>query len=166
VILSASPDAKGGFSLRAEGVATINEQRVAREIPLIQDFNIVSVAPPPEVLVFTKERQVEVAPGDDVFVNLNITRREGFKGRVPFDVVGLPLGVTLRDLGLNGIMITEGETATRFRLEVQPWVRPCEQQIFVVGRIETTGRQPQSFPAAPITLSIKPKERMASGLRQ
>src|SRR5262249_27924995 len=43
VILSASPDAKGGFSLRAEGVATINGQRVAREIPLIQDFSIVSV---------------------------------------------------------------------------------------------------------------------------
>ena len=165
VILSASPDAKGSFDLRVEGVATINGQRAPREIPAIHGFNIVSVAPPPEALVFTKERQVEAAPGDDVFVNINIKRQEGFKGRVPFEVLGLPPGVTLRDLGLNGIMITEGETTTRFRIEVQPWVRPCEQQIFVVGRIETTGRQLQRFPAAPIILSIKPKERMASGAR-
>ena len=162
VILSASPDAKGHFSLRAEGVATINGQRVVREVPVEQALDIVSVAPPPEVLVFTKERGVDVAPGEDAFVNIGIKREKGFEGRVPFEVVGLPPGVTLRDLGLNGILITEGETATRFRFDVQPWVQPQEQQIFVVGRIETSGRQQQRFPAAPITLSIKPKERTAS----
>jgi hypothetical protein len=162
VILSTSPDAKGHFSLRAEGAAAINGQRVVREVPVDQAFNIVSVAPPPEVLVFTKERGVDVAPGEDAFVSISIKREKGFGGRVPFEVVGLPPGVTLRDLGLNGILITEGETATRFRFDVQPWVQPQEQQIFVVGRIETSGRQQQRFPAAPITLSIKPKERTAS----
>jgi hypothetical protein len=165
VILSASPDAKGHFSLRAEGVATINGQRVVREVPGTQAFDIVSVAPPPEVLVFTKERGVDVAPGEDAFVDISIKRQEGFEGRVPFEVVGLPPGVTLRDLGLNGILITEGETATRFRFDVQPWVQPQEQQIFIVGRIETSGRQQQRFPAAPITLSIKQRERTESGPR-
>ncbi|HEY6404276.1 MAG TPA: hypothetical protein VI479_22835, partial [Blastocatellia bacterium] len=101
VILSAAPDApdvQDSFSLRAEGVATINGQRALREAPTIQDFNIVSVAPSPELLVFTKERQVEVAPGSDIFISVSVTRREGFNGRVPFEVIGLPLGVTLRDL--------------------------------------------------------------------
>jgi hypothetical protein len=165
VILSTSPDAKGHFSLMAEGVATINGQRVVREVPGTQAFDIVSVAPPPEVLVFTKERVVDVAPGEDAFVNISIKRQEGFGGRVPFEVIGLPHGVTLRDLGLNGILITEGETSTRFRFDVQPWVRPQEQQIFIVGRIETSGRQQQRFPAAPITLSIKQRERTASSAR-
>jgi uncharacterized protein YdeI (BOF family) len=162
VILSAAPGAMGHFSLRAEGAATIKGQHVVREAPVNQAFEIVSVAPPPELLVFTKERQVEVAPGDDAFVNISIKRQEGFGGRVPFDVVGLPPGVTLRDLGLNGILITEGETATRFRFDVQPWVQAQERQIFIVGRIETSGRQQPRFPAAPITLSIKAKERTAS----
>src|SRR5262245_47262224 len=165
IILSASPGAKGHFSLQAEGVATINRQQVVRKAPVNQALNIVSVAPPPEVLVFTKERLVDVAPGEDTFVNLSIKRQDGFEGRVPFDVVGLPPGVTLRDLGLNGIMITEGETATRFRLDVQPWVQPHEQQIFVVGKIETSGRQAQRFPAEPITLSIKVRDRAASSAR-
>ncbi len=168
VILSAAPDAKGHFGLQAEGVATIGKQRVVRIVPVGQELSIVSVAPPPEVLVFTKERQVDVAPGADGFVNINIKRQEGFAGRVPFDVVGLPHGVTLRDLGLNGILITEGESATRFRFDVQPWVKPQEQQIYVVGTIETSGRQQQRFPAAPITLSIKPnkpKDSAANGTR-
>jgi hypothetical protein len=168
VILSAAPDAKGHFGLQAEGVATIGKQRVVRKISVSKELSIVSVAPPPEVLVFTKERQVDVAPGEDGFVSINIKRQEGFQGRVPFDVVGLPHGVTLRDLGLNGILITEGESATRFRFDVQPWVKPQEQQIYIVGTIETSGRQQQRFPAAPITLSIKPhkpKETAASGTR-
>ncbi len=159
VILSASPGAKGQFNLQAEGVATINGQQVVRRVPVNQGFNIVSVAPPPEVVVSTKERLVDATPGEDAFININIKRQEGFEGRVPFDVVGLPPGVTLRDLGLNGIMITEGETTTRFRFDIQPWVKPHEQQIYVVGRIETSGRQVQRFPAEPVTLSIKAKKK-------
>jgi hypothetical protein len=166
VILSASGEAKGSFPILAEAIAVINGRREVRTMHGDeQTLSMVSVAPPPEVAVFTKEKLVDVAPGDDAFINISIERREGFGGRVPFEVVGLPPGVTLRDLGLNGIMITEGETTARFRIDVQPWVKPSDQQIFIVGRIETTGRQLQRFPAAPITLSIKAKERMAGGGR-
>lgn len=166
VMLSASEQAKGTFSLQAQATALINGRREIRFAPNDdQSLKIVSVAPPPEVAIFVKEKQVEVAPGEDAFINLSLQRQQGFAGRVPFEVVGLPPGVTLRDLGLNGIMITEGETTARFRIDVQPWVKPADQQIFVVGRIETTGKQQQRFPAAPITLSIKSKERMAAGGR-
>jgi hypothetical protein len=162
IILSAAPDAQGSFILKAQGAGAINGQRIARETRNDQRLSVVSVAPPPEVLVYTAEQRVTIAPGEEAFINLSIKRQRDFAGRVPFDVIGLPPGVVLKDLGLNGIMITEGETTQRFRLEAQPWVKPLEQQIYVVGKIETTGLQQQRFPAAPITLSIKPKDSTAS----
>jgi hypothetical protein len=162
IILSAAPDAQGSFILKAQGAATINGHRVARETRNDQRLSVVSVAPPPEVLVYTAEQRITIAPGEEAFINLSIKRQRDFAGRVPFDVIGLPPGVVLKDLGLNGIMITEGETTQRFRIEAQPWVKPLEQQIYVVGKIETTGLQQQRFPAAPITLSIKPKDSTAS----
>src|SRR5581483_1828908 len=162
IILSASNEAKGSFRLKAQGTGLANGQKLVRETRNDQALSIVSVAPQPELLVFTNEQRLSVPPGEEAFVNISIKRQHGFAGRVPFEVVGLPPGVTLRDLGLNGIMITEGETTQRFRIEVQPWVRPLEQQLFVIGRIETTGAQPQRFPALPITLSIKAKENAAS----
>jgi hypothetical protein len=154
IILSATNEAQGEFILQAQGVASINGQRVVRETLNDPLLSIVSLAPPPELAVFTKEQTVTVAPGEDGYLNISIKRQHEFAGRVPFDVVGLPPGVTLRDLGLNGIMITESETATRFRFDVQPWVKPLVQQIFVIGKIETTGLQQQRFPAAPVTLII------------
>jgi hypothetical protein len=80
---------------------------------------------------------------------------------VPIEVRNLPHGVIVKDVGLNGVLITEEETTQRFLLDVQPWVRPLEQSIFIIGRIETTSPQRSDFPAPPITLSIRPKENTA-----
>ncbi len=162
IILSAAPDAQGSFILKAQG--TVNGQKLARQTHNDARLSMVSVAPPPEVLVYTTEHRISVMAGEEAVINISLKREHGFAGRVPFEVIGLPPGVVLKDLGLNGIMITEGETTQRFRLAVQPWVRPLEQQIFVVGRIETTGMQPQRFPAAPITLTIRAKESTASNV--
>jgi hypothetical protein len=77
-------------------------------------------------------------------------------------VLNLPPGVTVGNTGLNGVLITEAESAQKFTLEAEPWVEPLKQPIVVVGVIETTSPQPSAFPAEPLTLVIKPKERAAS----
>ena len=41
---------------------------------------------------------------------MNVERRNGFTGRIPLEVRGLPHGVRVLDIGLNGILITEKET--------------------------------------------------------
>ncbi|MFN0124693.1 MAG: hypothetical protein ACKV2V_29675 [Blastocatellia bacterium] len=154
ILLSAAPDAKGHFALRARGVAVVAGRQITHETANDAALSLVSVAPAPELLVMTGRKRVEVRPGGQAYVDISIKRQGGFAGRVPFEVRGLPPGVILRDLGLNGIMITEEETTQRFMMEVQPWVKPLEQQFFVIGRVETTSSQPQLFPAAPLTLSI------------
>ena len=104
-------------------------------------------------------------PGGKATVAIKINRERGFAGRVPFDVRNLPHGVIVTDVGLNGVLITEEETTQRFTLAAESWVKPMEQPIFVVGRIETTSPQRSDFPAKPITLIIKSKESAASAAK-
>jgi len=97
---------------------------------------------------------------------VKIARQRGFAGRVPIDIRNLPPGVIVKDVGLNGVLITEAETTQKFVLDVQPWVRPLQQPIFVIGRIETTAPQRSDFPAQPVMLSIRSKESTAQTERR
>ncbi len=158
IALRAANDAKVGFPLRIEASATINGRKVTRNLKTDERVAVVSVAPPPELLVWTETERIELEPGGKTTVAIRVKRDRGFAGRVPFDIRNLPHGVIVTDVGLNGVLITEEETTQRFTLAAEDWVKPMEQQIFVVGRIETTSPQRSDFPANPVRLVIKPKE--------
>ena len=64
-------------------------------------------------------------------MTVKIERRNGFKGRVPLDVKGLPHGVRVLDIGLNGILVNENETMRTVVLYAEPWV-PAQDHPFVV----------------------------------
>ena len=141
----------------------IGQQKVTREVNIAEKLSLVSLAPAPELAVFTDTQHLTVEPGGKVSITVSIKRMNGFTGRIPIDVRGLPHGIIVTDVGLNGILITPAETAMKFTIEVQPWVKPGEQPIFVVALIETTSPQRQDFPfATPIILSIKAKENAAT----
>jgi hypothetical protein len=163
--ISASSDVKSGLPFRLQGTAKINGQTVTRDLKTEDRIAVVSPAPPPELMVWTEPQQVLVEPGGQAWVTIKIKRERGFAGRVPFDVRNLPHGVIVKDVGLNGVMITEEETTQRFQLAAEDWVKPLEQPIFVVGRIETTSPQRSDFPARPFSLVIKPKATRESGLK-
>jgi Planctomycete cytochrome C/WD domain, G-beta repeat len=99
----------------------------------------------------TVESHVALEPGKQVEVTAKIDRRNGFKGRVPLDVRGLPHGVRVLDVGLNGIMITETETTRRFVLYAEPWVEPMTLPIVVVARNEKKGTE---IAAKPVVLEV------------
>ena len=84
-----------------------------------------------------------------------IERRNGFKGRVPLDVRGLPHGVRVLDVGLNGIMITENEKSRRFALYAEPWVEAMSLPIVVVARNEKKGTE---ITAKPVVLQVQKRE--------
>ncbi|MEP7340791.1 MAG: PPC domain-containing protein [Acidobacteriota bacterium] len=157
--ISAAGDAKTSFPLRVQAAAMINGKAVIRQLKTDERIAVVSVVPPPELLVWTDVEQVALEPGGKAIVSIKIKRERGFAGRVPFDIRNLPHGVIVTDVGLNGVMITEEETTQRFTLSAESWVEPMVQPIFVVGRIETTSPQRSDFPAKPLTLIIKPKEK-------
>jgi WD40 repeat protein len=103
----------------------------------------------------TEEAQVVIKPGEEVWMTANIERRNGFKGRVPLDVRGLPHGVRVLDVGLNGIMITENDTSRRFALYAEPWVEAMSLPIVVVAKNEKKGTE---ITAKPVVLQVQKKE--------
>ena len=165
LLLRAPIDAAPGFAfpLRLEGTALIAGRRIVRLPPLRGPLAVVTVSAPPELLVSTGESRVELEPGGTAWVTLRITRERGFKGRVPFDIRNLPHGVIVRDVGLNGVLITEDETTQRFELYAEPWTRPVEQPIIPIGRIETASPQRSEFPASPFRLVIVPARTARGG---
>jgi len=71
--------------------------------------------------------------------------------------------VIVKDVGLNGVLITEAETTQRFVLSVQSWVQPMSENVFVIGRIETTSPLRSEFPTSPLRLVILPPATAAGG---
>jgi hypothetical protein len=79
---------------------------------------------------------VTVRPGGEVRVTVNVERRNGFKGRIPIEVQGLPHGVHVLDVGLNGILITEAESRRTFVIRAEPWVAPTAHPFVVLAKRE------------------------------
>jgi hypothetical protein len=91
---------------------------------------------PGDVVAATEQSEVSLRPGGEAAVTVRVERRNGFKGRIPVEVRGLPHGVRVLDVGLNGILITEQQTRRTFVLYAEPWVRPTEHPFVVLARHE------------------------------
>jgi WD40 repeat protein len=135
------------FALYAEPTATVNAnlapiklianakitgQDIVREVtgsvPKLQDNG--------DLVTVTEQSAVTLVPGKETSLTVKIERKNGFKGRVPIEVKGLPHGVRVLDVGLNGILITETETTRTFVLHAEPWVEPVEHPFVVLAKRE------------------------------
>jgi hypothetical protein len=96
---------------------------------------------PAEIVPTTDRPTITVTPGRSVWLTVTIERRGGFTGRVPLDVRGLPHGVRVLNIGLNGVLITEKETSRAVELYCEPWVAPTEHPIVVLARREGKGTE-------------------------
>jgi hypothetical protein len=159
LLLTAAADVppQASFPLKVSGSAMINGKRIVRTPAVREGLAVASVAQTPELLVWTDQPHVTLEPGGTAWVSIKVKREKEFKGRIPFDIRNLPHGVIVKDVGLSGVLITEDETTQRFELAAEPWVKPLEQPIIVVGRVETASPQRSEFPAQPFTLIIAPK---------
>jgi WD40 repeat protein len=112
--------------------AIIDGQEVVREVA----GGVPSVSDAAEIATTVEQPEFTVQPGKEVRVTVTIERRNGFAGRVPLDVRGLPHGVRVLDIGLNGILITEKDTSRTFVIYCEPWVTPMEHPFVVLARSE------------------------------
>jgi hypothetical protein len=91
---------------------------------------------PGEIVAFTEESEIAVKPGGQVKLTVHIERRNGFLGRVPLDVRGLPHGVRVLDIGLNGILVNENEVRRTIVIHADPWVEASARPLVVLARRE------------------------------
>jgi hypothetical protein len=106
-----------------------------------------------DIATTTEQSEVTVAPGGQVQVTAKIERRHSFAGRVPLDVRGLPHGVRVLDIGLNGILITERDTSRTFVIYAEPWVQPTTHPFVVLARREAKGTE---YAAPSVLLHVVP----------
>ncbi len=112
--------------------ATIAGQDVTREAA----GGAPKLVEPGDIVTTTEQSEVTLTPGGITRLTVKVERRNDFKGRIPIDVRGLPHGVRVLDIGLNGILITERETERTMRIYAEAWVEPTEHPIVVFARRE------------------------------
>ncbi len=142
-----APEPAKASTLKLVADATIQGKRVTSE----KIGGTPKLIEPGDLTIATAESKVTVKPGDQVWTTVKIERRNGFKGRVPLDVRGLPHGVRVLDVGLNGIMITENETTRRVALFAEPWVEKMALPIVILARNEKKGTE---IAARPVVLEV------------
>jgi hypothetical protein len=91
---------------------------------------------PGDIVTTTKQSEVVVKPGQQTTFVVEIERRNKFGGRVPVEVRGLPHGVRVLNIGLNGILLTERDTSREVVIYAEPWVKPMEHPIVVTAKRE------------------------------
>jgi hypothetical protein len=112
--------------------ATIDGKEVVHEVT----GGLPKVVEPGDLVTVTAVGEVTVKPGSEARLKVKIERRNGFKGRVPLEVRGLPHGVRVLDVGLNGILITERDTEREVAIYAEPFVQPMEHPFVVLSKRE------------------------------
>jgi hypothetical protein len=143
-------DNSTAFALYAEASATVPAKpgpMVVEARAMIHGKEVVrratgtwpKVIEPGDIVTTTEQSEVTLQPGGETRITVNIERRNKFAGRIPIEVEGLPHGVRVLDVGLNGILITEMEKRRTFVLYAEPWVQAMNHPIVVQTKREGKG---------------------------
>jgi hypothetical protein len=128
-------------------VAPIDEGDVTREVALPLPAKIGTG----DIVTTVRQQSITIQPGKETRFTVDIKREGKFTGRVPIEVKGLPHGVRVLNIGLNGILITERETSREVVLYAEPWVQPMERPLVVLARREGTAGE---FASKPLVLKV------------
>ena len=163
VILETSAEVATGSAtpFRIVGRGKVADRVLVRVADAGEPLRVVSVMPPPDVVVAAAPQQVELEAGKEVTVTLQVDRKNGFKGRVPCAVINLPPGVTVVNSGLNGVLVTENQNTRTFTLRAEDWIETMDQPIYVVAEVESNS--PTRHASAPLMLNVHGKKVIASG---
>jgi hypothetical protein len=70
-----------------------------------------------------KAGEIVIRPGERAAAWLRV-KRGPLKGPMTFEVENLPHGVIVADIGLNGVLIPDGQEERQIFLQCAPWVSP------------------------------------------
>lgn len=130
-VLLAAADAAAPSEEQLKGVswtarATIQGEAATRPVA---GFEKIHLADAPKILVRLEPAEITIAPGSVVSAQLIVERR-GHDDRVTFEMPGLPHGVIVDNIGLNGILIPEGQTQREVFLSARPWTPETDRPFF------------------------------------
>jgi hypothetical protein len=130
---SPAPDMLG---MRVIATATIDGKTVERTTAPGFGSHQLTITSPPDLVVTVEPSHAEIVPGQELRFTATIERRNAFQGRVPVDVLNLPHGLRVLDVGLNGVLINENETSRSFVVACDPWAPAGPLTFYAAARVE------------------------------
>ncbi len=106
----------------------------------------VLVTSPPDLTVRVEPMTAAIEPGQELKFTVTIERRNGFVGRVPVDVLNLPHGLRVLDVGLSGVLINENEVSRSFVVACDPWAEPGTHLFYAAPKVEAENERHASAP--------------------
>ena len=111
-----------------------------------------------DLTIKAAEKHLTLTQGATTKFSFEIKRPQGFTGRIPIEFKGLPHGVRVLDIGLNGILMIPGETRRTVQIACEPWVATGEIPFVVTAKQE--GKD--EVPSQPVILSIRTEKTASS----
>jgi hypothetical protein len=125
--------------------ATIGGAMVERRV---NGFGKIALAAKPNLTVHLEPAELVIAPGSTITATLRV-ERNGFDQRVQFAVDNLPHGVIVDNIGLNGVLIPEGQSERQIFLTARNWVPETTRPFHAVAN--NAGAQA----SLPVTLHVR-----------
>jgi mono/diheme cytochrome c family protein len=98
--------------------------------------------------------EVTIVPGQTTTAWIRTVRKK-HEGPISFDVQNLPHGVIVMDIGLNGVLIPEGQSERQVFLQCAPWV--AEQDRLCYARAREAGNPTSK----PVMLHVRKAQQQA-----
>lgn len=147
----------GPLKAKVTATATIDGRPVTREVNALGPVDLAS--PPKLQVSLTPDLPTNqaapsgpltltVTPGSRAPAWLRV-QRQGHADLVTFFVEGLPHGVIVDDIGLNGVLIPKGESERRIFLNCAKWVEEQERWCYAIE--QQAGRQT----SVPVLLQVR-----------
>jgi hypothetical protein len=146
--------------LRAAGKAKDGARQLAHWASPEDRLKLIALMPKPDITMEAKTREVVLEPGKSATVEVEIHRNNDFGGRVPVEVYNLPPTVIVANVGLNGVLIHEGDNHVTFTLQALANAEPIDQPIVLSGNIETRADQQNEYASEPIVLKVHTEPRV------
>ncbi len=141
--------------------AEVNGRMVERHVGTVGDLTlgsrpnaIPSIQPLDRSLAEDEDWTLKVRRGETVSARVVIRRNEGFQNEVSFGKENsgrnAPHGVYVDNIGLNGLLVREGENEREFFLTADPIAEPGKRSFFLSGAVDGT------VTTHPITVEVLP----------
>jgi DNA-binding beta-propeller fold protein YncE len=140
-----APTADNAKASRVSATSIVQGSPVAREVGGLGELKL---GGKPSVTVRIEPTEIQMAPGGSAVAKLKI-ERSGFEGRVLLDAENLPHGVIVDNIGLNGVLIPEGQTEREIFLTAREWVGETTRPFHVVTL------EPGGEASPPVMLSVR-----------
>ncbi len=163
VLLKASEDAPAKATaatpFQVVGRGKVDGRELVRVADADGPLRVVSLMPPADLVVTAEPKEIVLEPGKTAPLTLHCDRKNGFEGRVPYEIANLPPGVVVADIGFTGGFVNKEETSRTIYLRAEEWAQPISQPIYVLGTVESNASTQHA--SVPIPLKVFAKKVMA-----